>query len=312
MDLKNVRIDWGPILEGQIKHLESMYPDIPVRKSYSAVIEALNQNKLKSRVILSGITVSAYAFITPSKDLTDRIYGSMGFTDPAFASEERVTNLLSWLEDSAKARGKHLMLNEVYNAEEVSEKVMLSRGLKKFVRNRLYLDLTKAGIAQPNPVVEYQEIPLRKLKIENYADSEFEAFSGTPDEILFNSANRKERVEFVRSLFNGKYGKVIEPASKILTENNKVIAGTLCTQYRSTDGTRTALLVDIFVVGSHQRKGIARSLLLFSLNALKKLGYEECDLWVSEDNPAKILYQNVGFLKSKTEEIFYYKTIEKL
>ena len=307
MDLNNVKLDWAPILEGQIKHLESQYPDIPIRKSFAPVIESLNANKIKSRVILSGINVSAYAFVTPSGDFTDRLYGSVGFTSPAFASEDRLGNLLSWLEDAAKAQKKYVMLNEIYNAEEMAEKVMFSRGFRKFIRNRLSVDLSGFPKQEPPMQPGFNELPLRKIKPEVYSDSEFEAYSGTADEILFNAGNRNERIEFTKGLLNGKLGPVIEQASKILAIDSKIVAGSVCTHYRSLNGERTALLADIFVAKSLRRKGIAKSLLIFSLNALKKLGYEECALWVSSENPAKFLYEKTGFIDSETSEIFYYK-----
>lgn len=305
--MKNVKLDWAPILEGQVKHLESVYPDIPVRKSFVPIIEALNTNKIMSRVILSGINVSAYAFITPSQDLTDRIYGSVGFTNPAFATEERINKLLSWLEDIARLQQKYVMLNEIFNAEEVSEKVLLSHGFTKFVRNRLVMDLSSLpGIDAPLKG-EFDEIPINRLKHDAYSDAEFDAFSGTDDQILFNSGNRKERIEFSKGLFAGKFGPVLEPASRILSQGKELIGSTICTQYRSLDGAKTALLVDIFVNRKYQGQGIAKHLLMFSLRELKKLGYEECALWVSSRNPAKKLYEKIGFKETKTSEIFYYR-----
>lgn len=307
MDINNVKLDWAPILEGQIKHLESLYPDIPVRKSFASVIDALNSNKLKSRVILSGINVSAYAFITPSVDLTDRIYGSVGFTDPSFVTEERVDNLLTWLEDTARIQNRILMLNEIYNAEEKSDTFLESRRYKKFVRNRLTIELSGFEEQPFSPISDLKEIPVKKVKIDSYSDSEFDAFSESGDEILFNLKNRNERIGFTKGLFTGKFGAVIEPASKILAKDGKIIAAALCTDYRSLDGSKTALLVDIFVDRAYRGKGIAKKLLLFSLGALKKYGYEECALWVSTGNPARIMYDKLGFRDTETTEIFYYK-----
>lgn len=307
MDMDNVKLDWAPILEGQIKHLESLYPDIPVRKSFASVIDALNSNRLKSRVILSGINVSAYAFITPSNELTDRIYGSVGFTDPSFITDDRVNNLLNWLEDAAKTQNKILMLNEIYNAEEKSDVFFESRGYTKFVRNRLTINLSKFTEQQFSPINDLEEISIKKVKMEDYADSEFDAFSDSGDEILFNLKNRKERIEFVKGLFSGKLGAVIEPASRILAKGGRIVAATLCTNYRSLDGARTALLADIFVDKAYRGKGIAGKLLLFSLSALRRIRYEECALWVSSGNPAKLIYEKMGFSDTGTTEIFYYK-----
>lgn len=307
MDIENVKLDWTPILEGQIKHLESLYPDIPVRKSFAPVIDALNSNKIKSRVILSGINVSAYAFITPSTDLTDRIYGNVGFTDPSFVSEDRANNLLTWLEDTARIQNKILMLNEIYNAEEKSDTFLNSRNYTKFVRHRLLIELSTFHGEQFLPISDLREIPLKSVKIDEYSSSEFDAFSGSDDEILFNVKSRNEREEFTRGLFAGKLGKVIEPASKILAGNKKIVAASLCTDYRSLDGARTALLVDIFVDKAFRGRGLAKKLILFSLGNLRKYGYEECALWVSSGNPAKSMYEKIGFKDTGTREIFYFK-----
>lgn len=304
--MNNVKLDWAPILEGQIKHLEETYPDIPVRKSFLPLIESLNSNRIKSRVILSGINVSAYAFITPSTDHTDRLYATLGFTDPKFASQERVDNLMSWLEDHARIQNKYLMLNDIYNAEERSDEFLFPRKFKKFVRNRLVLDLGDLSDVRAPLSGELIEMPLRKVNYEKYSDAEFDAFSGTDDQILFNSINRKERVEFSRGILEGKLGKLISPASKILTQNDRIVAATIATDYRSLDETRTALLADIFVDKSLRGKGIAKHLLVHTLSSLKLEGYGECALWVSTGNPARKLYDSFGFRETKTAEIFYY------
>lgn len=307
MDINNVKLDWEPILEGQIKHLEALYPDIPVRKSFAPVIAALNSNQIKSRVILSGINVSAYAFLTPSTDLTDRVYGSAGFTNPDFVNEERVSTLLSWMEDAARIQNRILMLNEIYNAEEQSDKFFSDRGYKKFVRQRLTYSLSKCDKKPAESFQEFTEIPLKKLKADAYSDAEFDAFLGSDDEILFNLGNRRERIGFTKGIFTGKYGAVIESASKVLSKDKRIVAASICTNYRSLDGARTALLVDIFVDKAMRGKGLAKNLLDFSLDKLKKLGYEECALWVSSDNPARLMYEKFGFKDTGTKEIFYFR-----
>lgn len=307
MDLNNVKIDWEPILEGQIKHLESLYPDIAVRKSFQPVIEALNSNKIKSRVVLSGINVSAYAFITPSSDLNDRIYASMGFTDPVFATEDRIVKLLTWLEENARVQKKYVMLNDIFNAEETAEKVMLSRGYRKFVRNRLFLELSKYTPQEIIAPEGLEEAALQKLDAQGYSDSEFDAFSGTADQILFNSEDSMDRVQFSKGLLEGKLGPVIEPASRFLVKGGRIVAASVCTHYRSVNGVRTALLADIFVVKDYQGKGLAKYLLSHSLDTLKKMNYEECALWVSSENPARKIYDRLGFADSGTTEVFYYR-----
>lgn len=306
MDMNNVKLDWAPILEGQIKYLETSYPDLPIRKSFVPIIEALNANKMKSRVVLSGINVSAYAFITPSVQHTDRLYATVGFTDPKFATEERTDNLMSWLEDHARIQNKYMMLNELFNAEEKSDEFLFSRNYRKLVRDRLVIDLGDLMKLETPLTENLGEVDISKIKAADYSDIEYEAFRGSEDEILFNSGNRDERIEFCRGLFDGSLGKVIGPASKVLMQGNKIAAALVATDYRSVDDLKSALIADIFVRKNLRGKGIAKYLLANTLNVLKIKGYDECALWVSTNNPARGIYDKLGFRDSGTKEVFYY------
>ena len=307
MDMKNVKLDWAPILEGQIKHLESLYPDIPVRKSFDGLIQELNANRLKSRVILSGINVSAYAFVAPSPDYGDRVYGSIGFTNPSFATEERLSNLLTWLEEIARLQKRYLMIDRMFNAEELESSYLPSHGFTKFKRDRLSLDLGDYKLREIKTVGQEQAVSVSKVRPEAYSEAQFQAYTGTIDQILFNSSDSKERLGFVRRMMDGKYGSVLKDASHVLIEGNKLIGASVCTDYRKLGNTKSSLLVDIFVAKEFRGKGYASKLLDMSLNGLKKLGFEDCQLWVSEGNPARKLYEKEGFRESGTSEIFYYK-----
>ena len=307
MDMKNVKLDWAPILEGQIKHLESLYPDIPVRKSFNGLIQELNANKLKSRVILSGINVSAYAFVAPSPDYGDRIYGSIGFTDSSFASEERLSNLLSWLEDISRAQKKYLMIDRIFNAEELENSYLTAHGFTKFKRDRLTLDLDDYRIRETKQIGTEQDVSVTKVRPEAYAEAQFQAYEGAVDQILFNSDDPRERISFVRKMMDGKYGTILKDSSHLLTDGSKIIGASVCTDYRKLGNTKSSLLVDIFVSKDFRGKGYSGKLLEMSLNGLKKLGFEECQLWVSEGNPARKIYEKEGFKESGTSEIFFYK-----
>jgi GNAT superfamily N-acetyltransferase len=307
MDMKNVKLDWAPILEGQIKHLESLYPEIPVRKSFENLIHELNENKIKSRVILSGINVAAYAFIAPSGDYGDRLYGSLGFTNPSFATQDRLANLIMWLEDTARIQKKYLMVDRIYNADELGGSYLESNGFTKFKRDRMILDIGDYKLHEISQVGSERAVPITKINPEIYSEVEFQAYKGTVDQILFNVENSAERLIFVKKMFDGRYGVVLSEASFALVERDKIAGATLCTDYKTSDGSRISLLADIFVSKEYRGKGYAGKLLHMSLNGLKKLGYEECHLWVSEGNPAVKLYEREGFKVSGTSEIFYFK-----
>ncbi len=307
MDMDNVKLDWAPILEGQIRYLEATYPDLPIRKSFQPIIESLNSNQIKSRVILSGINVSGYAFVTPSHLHKDRLHATVGFTDPQFATEERVDNLMGWLEGHARIQDKYLMLNEIYNAEEKSDAFLFPRKYGKLVRDRMVLDLGDLRKHEAPLKGSYDNIPLNSVDYGKYSDAEFNAFSGTDDIILFNAQNRQERIDVSRGLLTGQFdGGVVNSATRILGKGGKIVASTLATEYMNIDETKTALLAELFVDKSLRGNGIAKHLLAHTLNALKLNGYGKCALWVSESNPARKLYIDFGFSKTKTQEIFYY------
>ena len=307
MEMKNVKLDWAPILEGQIKNLESLYPDISVRKSFEGLIQELNANRLKSRVILSGINVSGYAFVAPSTDYGDRIYGSVGFTNPSFATEERLSNLLTWLEDMARLQRKYLMIDKIFNADELEDKYLQTHGYTKFKRERMVLDLGDYKFQDVGQIGAELSVSVTKIRPEAYSEAQFQAYAGSVDQILFNSGDPKERLSFVKKMFDGRYGMVLKDASTVLTVEGRIIGASVCTDYKTAKDTRASLLVDIFVGKEFRGKGYAGKLLKISLNGLKKLGYEECQLWVSVGNPATKLYEKAGFKLSGTAEIFYYK-----
>lgn len=310
MDMNNVKLDWAPILEGQIKHLEATYPDLPIRKSFQPVIESLNSNQIKSRVILSGINVSGYAFVTPSHLHKDRLHATVGFTDPKFATEDRVDNLMGWLEGHARAQGKYLMLNELYNAEDKSDSFLFSRNYGKLVRDRMVLDLGDLRSYDAPLKGNYESISLNRVDYEKYSDAEFDAFSGTGDIILFNSDNRQERIDVSKGMLTGQFdGGVVESATRVLALEGEIVASTLTTEYMNIDEAKTALLAELFVDRKLRGNGIAKHLLTHTLNSLKLNGYGKCALWVSEGNPARKLYTDFGFSNTKTQEIFYYRKL---
>ena len=68
-----------------------------------------------------------------------------------------------------------------------------------------------------------------------------------------------------------------------------------------------ALLLDLFVTPEFKGKGLGKMLLVNSLISLRSMGYDQCILWVSETNPARSLYEKIGFRSvSDMKEIFYY------
>ena len=309
MEISNVKIDWGPILEGQIKYLEEIYPDVAIRETYRDIIERLNENKIKSRIILNGITVAGYAFVMESALLNDRIYGSLGFTDSAFATGDRVRNLVEWAENIAKAQGKYLMINEIFRAEDTSAKLLTDSGYTRVRRDKMEISLDEFNLRNEKFPKEFEVLPVANTTYQEYSRAEFDAYAGTPDIILFHTTSEADRVSMAKTIFNGAYGTIVPSASNIVRHHGKLIAAILATTKPEKQITgSSSMIVDIFVNRGYRGNGLATTLMINSLNRLKDLGFETAELWVTEGNEAVRIYEKLGFRPSPSaKEIFYYR-----
>jgi GNAT superfamily N-acetyltransferase len=309
MEISNVKIDWAPILEGQIKYLEEIYPDVAIRETYHDIIERLNENKIKSRIILNGITVAGYAFVMESSLLNDRIYGSLGFTDSAFATDERMRNLVAWAENVARSQGKYLMINEIFRAEDTSEKFLTDSGYTMVRRDRMEISLDEFNLGSENYPKEFEVLPVANTTYQEYSRAEFDAYAGTPDIILFHTTSETDRISMVKTIFNGAYGQIVPSASSIVRHHGKLIAAIIATTKpeKQVNGS-SSMIVDIFVNRNYRGNGLATTLMINSLNRLKDLGFETAELWVTKGNEAARIYEKLGFRPSHSaKEVFYYR-----
>lgn len=308
MDIENIKMDWAPILEGYISSLEDLYPDVPVRESFQQIIESLNMNEIKSRVILSGIDVAGYAYIIESREKTDRIYGSAGFIDEKFCNEERAGNLVDWLTKEAEKAGKYIMINEVFNGGSTARKVLENKGFNNVMRERMELDLA-SFTQEEKPFPDYLEVSgINSLNIVEFSRAEYSAYQDSADIILFPSASEDERVAMTQAIFKGRYGNVIPEASFILRKSGE-ISGAVITTDGSTEGSPgTPVIADIFVSVNLRGRGIGRNLLTRALLVLKKLGFTNVQLSVNSEGVAKKLYESAGFSVSDYgKEVIFYK-----
>ena len=274
MEISNIKIDWGPILEGQIKYLEETYPDIAIRESFRGIISLLNSNKIKSRVILSGINVAAYGFVMESQHLDDRIYGSLGFTDPSFASETRLKNLIDWAENIASSMKRYLMINEIFNSESLGEKYLLDHGYAKHRRDAMNISLIDLELEPEKFPTEFEIAEIYGTTYQEYAKAEYAAYEGSPDRILFHTASEMDRFTLAKSIFDGAYGDLIPSASLIVRHHGKLIGAVLATKKKTSGNSRGALIADIFVDRDYRGNGLGTALMqnsLFPENRLARL-----------------------------------------
>jgi len=307
MEIKNVKLDWNLILKKYIGYLEAKYPGYPVRKSFEPIIEKLSNNLLRSRVVIAGREVAAYAYVMESGDMEDQLYASVGFLDEKYYSAERLKNLTEWIKSDAARERKIPMLNEIFNATGEWEQVLNDAGFKKVRRVRMQIELHNRefqAASFPEPVLAY---PFSEISPEMYAEFNYRSYLGTEDAILY-SYTRDQSLKMARSLFNGDYGKIIPEASFALFSGEKLSG---CIVFTSGDGPKSSggipLLADISLAEDLRGKGIGKTLLTRSLFEMQRIGYLGAILWVSDTNDAKRLYKAVGFSElNQPEEIFFY------
>ncbi|HYK93575.1 MAG TPA: GNAT family N-acetyltransferase [Thermoplasmata archaeon] len=119
------------------------------------------------------------------------------------------------------------------------------------------------------------------------------AYSDNPiDLALFRQRRdrRADSVDAIHLLLAGELGPWVPSASYGVEENGRLLAATIVNDYRG------ALITEVMVDPDARRQGLARCLLLHSLQGLRALGREDIRLVVTLTNdPAYRLYSSMGF-----------------
>lgn len=307
MEIKNAKMDWNLILNDFISYTESKFPDFPVKKYFEPIVEKLTNNQLRSRVLVSGREVAAYAYIVDSEDAEDRFYVTAGFLQARYYSEERLLNIVNWVLEESKKDKKIPILSEVFNGQEGWEAVIQGHGFRKMVRTRMRIDLHNREFPITDVPQGVTLAPFSKISPEEYAKLAFEAYKGTEDAILYSST-LEQSMDTAVSLFNGDYGRIIPEASFAVMLGER-LAG--CIIFTNGDGPkagdRVPLLADVDLLPELRGKGIGKTVLIRSLSEMSRIGYMKAVLWVSDSNSAKGLYRSVGFSDGEQpSDSFYY------
>jgi GNAT superfamily N-acetyltransferase len=300
MKLDNYRLNWELILKKEIDFLSKKYPDIDIRGSYASIINLLNENKIKSRIILNKNEFIGYAYAMDSADKSDRLYADIGFISSKKITEARLKELFDWLKEIANASKKKIMLNEIFNGNELSKKYLEACGFETIVRKRMVMDLNQYQYIKTTD--NYDISGIKNLNLELYSDAEYEAFKYTSDKYLF-SDKREDRIKTVQNLFKGEYGEIIPEVSFIIKNKGRISGGVVCSRL----GFDRAFIVSIFVKRAYRKKGTGKYLLFTALNRLKALSFHYVFLWVNAENFARDFYSKYGFVYDDyPDEIIYY------
>ncbi|MHA1626314.1 MAG: GNAT family N-acetyltransferase [Candidatus Asgardarchaeia archaeon] len=89
-----------------------------------------------------------------------------------------------------------------------------------------------------------------------------------------------------------------------VAESDGKIVSAVCTRedyrYNVYYGDKRCHIGPVGTLHEYRRRGIARALLLRSLNFFYEMGFDSASLYVEGDNPAKHIYENIGFVKKRS------------
>ncbi|AAT43530.1 GNAT family N-acetyltransferase [Picrophilus oshimae] len=289
-------IRWDLVLKPEIEYLSNLYRDIDIKKEFVPVIEMLNRNIIKSRIIVNGNKLIAYAYAIESKTLLDTIYADAGFIDKNDINDIRLDYIFNWID--AISGNRKVLMNRIYNSSDGLEDYLIGHGYKKAVRYRLV-----SSINNSNSVCSNEFLTLGNIDYDQFSDAEYRAYIDGPDGFLFSKIPSC-RHNATREMFNGKYGEIINKASFLMV-GSEIDAAVIA----SRKDDKSAFIDTIFVKKDLRSKGLGRKLMECSMMALKSLNYNKVYLYVNSENTAALnLYRSLGFIKDDyPDDIIYYK-----
>lgn len=141
-----------------------------------------------------------------------------------------------------------------------------------------------AGIAKAGEVS-----PCTSHSVESLAALLVDAYRGTVD---WEDGDDEGVAEAeIRETLDGKYGSFLSAASGVIV--NEVGNPISALFVSNLDGLATILFV--YTSKNQAGRGMASKLIRNAAHRLKEMGFDEVSLFVSEDNPARSLYEKLGF-----------------
>jgi len=195
---------------------------------------------------------------------------------------------LSERADSVKIGGRNLgtTLDEYYE----------TKGFRKFDRKHMTISReTIESLESPTLPLEYQFNDYTPHLREQVADIVHRSNQENIDTLVFPEffGSLENATRLLENTEQNRYGKYKEPHSKILINKGDIIGA--CFLTLMTDDT--GYIPDICLLQEYRGKGIGKALLVHSMKEMTRLeeGLEKINLDVTIDNPARYLYESLGY-----------------
>lgn len=117
---------------------------------------------------------------------------------------------------------------------------------------------------------------------------------GTSEERLMPGMDQFEGMrDIFRDVLHGKWGPVDYQASSLVVDTAGTMVGMILI---SLTPDHVGFVIDVNVDRAHRRRGIARAMMNRAIEILAAHGAEEVQLGVTTANPARLLYEDLGFV----------------
>lgn len=127
-------------------------------------------------------------------------------------------------------------------------------------------------------------------KVHDLAQLMVDAYKGTTD--WEEGDDESVAAAEIQKTLDGDYGTFLESASGVIADSNGRPISALFTSVLNGNAT----VIFVFTAKQHAGLGHASRLIRNAAFELISEGFETIELYVSEENPAKRLYERLGFL----------------
>ena len=223
----------------------------------------------------------------------------------AFTGTNKMTSMTLYVTPSKRNEGiGSLLLNSI---EEKMRSVGVEKAICDFLVNEqeqsfMYKNGYKKWFCSNNMTYTGVKLPVAHNDIVNYEDRDYEECQK-----IYSESFHKMRLSV------GLESKLSQPSAEdrkdykdsaensfVMRDNNQIVAF-----LRIEDNE----IVTVAVGVEHQGKGFGKSMISFAVNELLDRGCTNLHLWVVDGNPAKSLYEKLGFKMERKHE-FVIKSIK--
>lgn len=171
-----------------------------------------------------------------------------------------------------------------------------ARGVQCIERQEMRISDLSAYLQPITPPPGFRFAPISDDLIEAAARLTVESYQGTLDDLLFADLQTVTGMAaFIREIMTDSH-EAFDVEGSVLAYNDEPtpdqLAGLiLCSLTQSKLG----FILDINVAREYRKRGLARAMLSNALHSFAQKGAVGVQLWVTISNPARLLYESLGF-----------------